>query len=116
MTPRILITGSRYWTRGKVIVDALREHGPGIVIHGNCLTGADAIADEVASFWGWTIERHPASWNKYGNAAGLIRNQQMIDKGADICLAFVRFNSRGTIDCIRRAEAAGIQVVRYYEE
>lgn len=45
------------------------------------------------------------------SCAGLVRNQLMVDLGADICLAFPLPGSRGTWDCMGRAEAAGIKVI-----
>ena len=56
------------------------------------------------------METHPADWSTHGRAAGPIRNQQMVDRGADICLAFPTSSSIGTWDCVRRAKAAGIPV------
>lgn len=40
----------------------------------------------------------------------MIRNQTMVDDGADLCIAVHRFlaKSKGTKDCARRAIAAGI--------
>jgi hypothetical protein len=57
-------------------------------------------------------ERHPADWDRYGDAAGPRRNQEMIDLGSAFVVAFHPFikNSRGTRDCARRAIAAGIKV------
>lgn len=117
MTYRILITGSRTWTNEHAIRDALAtliaQHGPEnvTIIHGACPHGADQLTDHIAQTWtGLTIERHPADWATHGKAAGPLRNQQMVDAGADICLAFVRDGSRGTRDCTRRAHAAGILV------
>ncbi|MET9339249.1 SLOG family protein [Nonomuraea sp. NPDC003804] len=135
---RVLITGSRSWNDEQAIRDALAPisfiYGSEnvVVVHGHCPRGADALADQIASDWGMTIERHPADWaapcgpvcrtphrkrrpdgTTYCPWAGWTRNQAMVDLGADVCLAFIRNNSRGTADCIRRAEKAGIPVRRY---
>lgn len=40
----------------------------------------------------------------------MIRNQEMADRGADLCLAFPGPESVGTWDMIRKARAAGIPV------
>lgn len=53
-----------------------------------------------------------ADWERYGKAAGPVRNQQMIDDGApELVIAFVNKaleDSRGTWDMVQRAQAAGI--------
>lgn len=118
---RVLITGSRTWRDEQTIRNALAavvfQHDPAnvTIVHGACPTGADAIADRIATDWGsgLTVERHPADWERYGRRAGPLRNQHMVDLGADLCLAFQVNGSRGTADCIRRAERAGIPVRRY---
>lgn len=53
-------------------------------------------------------EPHPADWSTHGKAAGPIRNQQMADARADLCLAFP--GGKGISDMVRRAERAGIPV------
>jgi hypothetical protein len=103
------------------------------VVHGACETGADAYA---ASWMclpdggsGVTIveEPHPADWNTCTPgcfhwpradgrcpAAGPRRNAEMVALGAHLVLAFPlagdRKRSRGTWDCIAKAEAVGIRV------
>ena len=118
---RLLVTGSRDWTDRERVLRAIEFRTLGIqlddlvVVHGHCPTGADAIADELAAGSGVRVERHPAFWAAWGQAAGPLRNQVMVDLGADLCLAFITGTSRGTLDCVRRAEAAGIPVIRYFE-
>ena len=115
---RVLITGSRDWVSTGKIESALLAATAGIpgsdiaVIHGGA-KGADRIAGRLAYEWGMNVEVYPADWDKHGRAAGVIRNQQMVDLGADICLAFPLGESRGTRHCMRIAEKAGIKVVNY---
>lgn len=144
---RILVTGSRDWGDHRAVIVALeeiaREHNlcyepdeygntlpdPSkmTVVHGACPTGADMWADE----WAITncdmrlVERHPADWDKHGRAAGPIRNKEMVDAGADLCLAFIssctspRCNiegthpSHGASGCADLAEKAGIPTKRF---
>jgi len=60
-------------------------------------------------------EVHRADWKKYGRAAGPIRNKQMVELGADLCLAFPDHpkghGSRGTWNCVKLAQQAGIPVL-----
>lgn len=113
---RILVTGSRDWTDREKVEEYLYllsgEEG-NVLVHGACPTGADRIADELTYAQPWTVERHPADWT-LGKAAGPLRNQAMVDLGADVCIAFLLPGSRGTVDCAARAEAAGIRVVRVH--
>ena len=116
---RILVTGSRDWVDPSVIARSLAslaleaaylDKEP-VVVHGDCPTGADAMAQAICEAVGIRTERHPADWNKHGKAAGPIRNQEMVDSGVDICYAFSNGGSRGTKDCKARASAAGVEVI-----
>lgn len=78
------------------------EYGP--------FLGGDWHAHWHAVARGWTVEEHPADWVLYGKAAGGIRNQRMVARGADRLVAAPVGASPGTRDCIRRAKAAGIPV------
>lgn len=111
-TKKILITGSRWWGDYSTICDALKEHGPGVVIEGGA-RGADNMARFAAESMGWPTIQFPANWDKYGKSAGPIRNQEMIDQKPDVCLAFPLDESRGTLHCMKAAERAGIPVHVY---
>jgi hypothetical protein len=121
VTLRILVAGSRDWTdRGTIrraMILAGQEAGvhpqETTVVHGGCPTGADQIADELAREFGCRVEKVEADWGRWGKAAGPVRNQVLVDRGADKCLAFPLGESRGTRDCMRRAAAAGIPVRDY---
>lgn len=124
MSARILITGSREWTDTDAIITALSNawHQFGkpddaVLVSGACPTGADAIAEAVwGGMWSYPVERHPADWETHGKAAGPLRNQQMVDLGADVCLAFPLPGSRGTKHCMAAAEKAGIPIRVYKPE
>lgn len=120
---RVLVTGSRDWNRPGDIVDALcalpilMGYRPPVLVHG-AAAGADTIAGWAATRLGWRVEVHPAVWRPngvYNPQAGLLRNREMVDLGADICLAFIRLGSRGASHCARLAEEAGIDT-RYYRD
>lgn len=126
--PRILITGSRKVTgRATVsipLTQAWKDLGavPTTVVHGTA-AGADSLAGRIArENPGYLVEEpHPAVWRPngvYNPAAGFVRNKAMVDLGADLCLAFLKRGelNKGTLDCIRRATKAGIEVREYWEE
>lgn len=76
-------------------------------MHGDA-RGADRIARDIWRSHGLTDEPHPALWKLNGRQAGPIRNAQMVDAGADVCLAFPLPQSVGSYDCIRRAHSVAI--------
>ncbi|MFF2475121.1 DUF2493 domain-containing protein [Streptomyces sp. NPDC058066] len=117
---RILVTGSRGWDDHDMVranlATAVFQKVPAVIVHGACPSGADA----VASWWirqhriiGLTEERHPADWRANGKAAGPIRNQHMVNLGADLVLAFIRNGSCGASHAAALAEQAGIPVRRF---
>lgn len=117
---RLLVTGSRDWSDAQAIVRELEvvnahEGEQVVLISGNCPTGADKIAEDVAVKFGWMIERHPADWKTHGKRAGFIRNGEMVDEGADYCVAFVKDNSPGASNTVVKARIAKIptKVVAY---
>ena len=111
---RILVTGSRIWDDEDPIFEALVTEHDAILVSGACPRGADAIAERIVSGWaGWTIERHPADWKRYGKRAGFVRNAEMVELGADRCVAFIRAGSKGATMCADLAERAGIPTERW---
>jgi len=119
---RILVTISRDWDDYDRIVDALSEVMQGIsyhkatVVHG--ASQMDWFIAGVAYMLGMETEPHRADWDAHrrtgkGNPAGFIRSQEMVDSGADVCLAFIKNGSAGATDCAEGAEKAGIPVTRY---
>jgi hypothetical protein len=110
---RLLITGSRTW----VDIDSIREqfklvyakYGKNVtIVSGGCKNGADFLCEQLAKQAGWVVETHPANWNELGKSAGFKRNQQMVDLGADACLAFIADNSKGATHCSTKAIEANI--------
>lgn len=107
---RIIVTGGRRYHDTATIRRVLEEYHqtpPPTLVHGGA-PGADSEAACVGYLLEWIVEAHPADWQRYGRAAGPIRNQQMVDSGADLVIAFP--GGRGTADMVRRARAAGIPV------
>jgi len=113
---RVLITGSRDWIASGTIMGALmkawNDLGPFVLVHGDA-RGADRMAAGYHSHWGGECEAHPAQWELHGKRAGFVRNAEMVALGADLCLAFIKDESRGATMCARLAEEAGIPTRRY---
>ena len=80
---RLLITGDRNWTDKQAIsrcISYLYSIGYDVLIHG-AARGVDTIASKEAGRIGMTVVSYPAKWTQYHKAAGMIRNQQMLDDG-----------------------------------
>lgn len=115
---RILVTGSRDWEDASVIEAELMKvwkrfgcDPDTILVSGQCPTGADHIAEQVWYTLGLPVELHPANWTKFGKAAGPLRNREMVALGADLCLAFIKNNSRGASHCLSLAREDDIRCV-----
>lgn len=79
-----------------------------VLIHGGA-PGADRHAKRWAVMNDIQTMGFPADWS-LGPRAGPLRNQRMIDEGEpDLVVAFP--GGRGTADMVRRAKAAGIEVL-----
>lgn len=127
MTKKILVCGGRNFanypllsnTLNKICIDRewlwdIEYYMPGVIIISGMAKGADSLAIDwaVVNWLRW--EEYPADWETHGKAAGLIRNQQMLDEGKpDLVVAFP--GGRGTADMIRRAEKAGVEVIKIDE-
>jgi hypothetical protein len=115
MSYRVLVTGDRHWDCTTVATTAIcrlsAEHGDLVIVAGGA-TGVDSAFARVAHLARVRVECVPADWATFGRRAGPLRNQAMVDRGADVCLACHRdlASSRGTKDCVRRALKAGIPV------
>jgi hypothetical protein len=109
---RVLVTGGRDFGDRKLLFETLDRlhatHVFSVLIHGDA-SGADRLAGEWAVARGVQVEAHPADWKKHGRAAGPIRNTQMLDEKPDLLVAFP--GGRGTADMVRKAKAAGLEVV-----
>ncbi len=115
---RIIVCGGRkYGNRAFVYVslDILLEiYGPTMIIVHGWAKGADSLADDWCRERGVKAERHPADWDTHGRGAGPIRNREMAQAGADLCVAFP--GTSGTQSMINEATACGINVVCMTED
>ncbi|TWP51463.1 DUF2493 domain-containing protein [Lentzea tibetensis] len=119
MTGRVLVTGSRDWSdvhRLRRMLAVVRACYPtAVLVHGGC-RGADRIAAHIWRGWGLPTEEHQPDWKQHGKAAGPRRNRHMVQLGADVCVAFLHPESRGSVQTAVLAEQAGIQTFRIHHK
>ena len=111
---KILVCGGRDFhnrlAMNSVLAEYRTEYGTtGLII----IEGAAKGADKLAHLWAVanSIEnwRFPADGNRYKNAAGPIRNKQMLDEGVpDLVIAFPGGN--GTANMIKQARSRNFPV------
>lgn len=107
---KTIIAGSRDGVSLKDVEKAVAECGwkiTGVVC--GCARGADTAGETIGIRMNVPIYKYPADWNKYGRAAGLIRNTQMAEN-AEALIAVWDGRSRGTQNMIRTAKAKGLKV------
>lgn len=111
---KVLVCGGRDFNDYDLLVDTLigllgqYEIKDVIFISGRA-SGADKLGERFAKANNCELLVFPADWNKFGKAAGFIRNQQMLDEGKpDLVVALP--GGRGTADMVRRAKKHGIEV------
>lgn len=82
-------------------------------ISGNA-SGADKLGEEFAKEYLYPLKLFPAEWNKYGKAAGPIRNKQMAEYASEsdkgVLFAFWDGKSRGTKNMIDNATQLGLEI------
>ncbi len=131
---RLLITGSRSWTDYKLMRMELgsiyhqleTQKRPVVLIHG-AAKGADSMAGEIWKSLGGKVEEHPAQWSTHDSKcpawhqgmqtckrAGYRRNDQMVNLGVSMCLAFIKDNSRGATMTANLVKAAGIKIREFH--
>lgn len=125
---RIGVTGGRDFDDFNLVVHTLCQMPRDAVLVHGVASGADNLC---AEWWAEIQERevdpHPAAWDApcrpsckpghrrprrggtYCPAAGNYRNQEMVDSGLDLLIAFP--GGSGTADMIRRARTAGVRVL-----
>ena len=111
---RVLICGDRNWKDYESIDNFVKKLPKGTVIIQGMCRGADLMARRAGIKYGFTVEDYSADWSKYGDAAGPIRNKQMLDEGKpDRVYAFHSniSESKGTKNMINQAKKRSIEVI-----
>lgn len=110
----LVVTGSRELSWPVSVVKAALLAAAGgqpveLLLHGGA-RGADTLAGQAAELLGWPEQVMRAEWNRYGCAAGPIRNRQMLQAAcrhaaaarAEVLVLGLP-GGNGTEDCLRQA-------------
>ena len=110
MIKKIVVAGCRHYNNyneAKKCIDfyisEIKKENKLVFISGGC-RGADMLGERYARDNGYEIKRFLADWDKYGPAAGPIRNKEMA-QAADCVICFWDGKSAGTksmIECTKQ--------------
>lgn len=114
---RVLVCGGRDVIDSDFVwstLDAMHAARPMSLVISGGARGADTLAELWAARRGIPVDSHPVThheWQTIGRGAGHARNRRMLDVARpEVVVAFP--GGAGTRDMVRRAEAAGVPVVR----
>jgi hypothetical protein len=105
---KVLICGSRHFQDRALMERTLSQFVITEVVEGGA-PGADTLAKEWASANNIPVTECMAEWEKYGRAAGPIRNRKMLLEGPELVIAFMANGSRGTKNMVKQAEKVGVR-------
>ena len=117
---KVIIAGSRGFSNYKLLKEKCNEYlrekrkEYNIIIISGGARGADTLGEKYAQDEGFSLEKFPANWNKFGKSAGFKRNEQMAEV-ADALIAFWDGKSHGTKHMIEIMENKKllVRVVNY---
>lgn len=109
---KTIVAGSRYWKDYEFIkghLDILLANKlPNVQIISGGALGVDTLGEKWALANGINPVRITAQWEKYGKAAGPIRNRQMAEM-ADACIVFTS-GGPGSTNMINVAKELGLNL------
>lgn len=110
---RVIIAGSRSFANYEMLKAnmnrLLQNISDEISIVCGTARGADRLGEKYAKEMGFHVAYFPADWERYGKAAGYIRNKEMA-QNADALVAFWDGESRGTKSMIDLAKEYDLSV------
>lgn len=116
MKRKIIIAGGRDFNNYKLLKDNVDfylseaiKNGDSIEIVSGKAKGADSLGEKYAKEKGYSIDEHPAKWNKLGKRAGYVRNEEMA-KVSHALIAFWDGKSKGTKHMIELAKKYNLKV------
>jgi predicted Rossmann fold nucleotide-binding protein DprA/Smf involved in DNA uptake len=115
---KLAIVGSRNFDDYALLNEKLAPYKDvaGLVVSGGA-KGADSLGEKWAKENNIPVKIFYPDWKKYGRAAGLVRNKEIINN-AEVVIAFWDGQSSGTKSSIELAKKAGkkVEVVLFKKE
>ena len=114
-TLKIIIAGSRTFKDYEFLkkkCDDLIEDRDNILIISGGAQGADLLGEKYAREKGFRIKRFMAKWERYGNRAGFMRNEEMAIFG-DVVIIFNVDKSKGSTHMKKCAMRHGLVIKEY---
>jgi len=108
---KVLVCGGRDFTDWETVgrtLDSLNSKYKNLHIIQGGAKGADRLAKEWAKEMEVPCTEYRANWKKYGKAAGVIRNLDMLDAEPDMVIAFKGGN--GTAHMVEQSTKKNIPV------
>jgi len=113
----VLVSGGREYTNwdkvNEFLTDIHKETPIEKIVHGGA-RGADSLGGKWARENGVVEKVYKADWGTHGKAAGVIRNQEMLDE-EDIDLLVSFPGGKGTADMKKRAKYKGVEIKEVLE-
>ena len=106
---KVAIVGSRAYPHLSKVREYILNLPLDTIIVSGGARGVDKCAEKVANSIGLQTEIYPADWHKYGKAAGMKRNQQIVE-ASDKIIAFWDGESKGTKNTIDSAKKLGKEI------
>ncbi len=106
---KLAVIGSRTFNDYDLVKSTLDNHKPSVIISGGA-KGADSLAKRYAIQNNIELIEIIPDWDKYGRAAGPIRNKEIVNQ-AEKVIAFWDGKSKGTKSAIDYANKCNKEVV-----
>jgi predicted Rossmann fold nucleotide-binding protein DprA/Smf involved in DNA uptake len=107
---RVAVVGSRDFPNPDVVKAFVRSLPTSTVVVSGGARGVDQWAEDAATEFGLQTKIIHADWDNLGRRAGPIRNAEIVGS-ADRLVAFWNGRSRGTLNTVVTARAAGLPIL-----
>ena len=111
---KVIIAGDRHLEDFNLLMDAIKHNEFEITeVVSGCAKGVDKMGEMWANMHKIPIKRFPAKWERYGKAAGPLRNEQMANYADGLLAIYDPNESKGTKDMIKAAKRHKLKIDEY---